>query len=219
MIDFYTAATPNGHKISIALEEMQLPYNLHEIDFNAEDQKKPDYLEFSPNGKIPTIIDRDESDFAVFESGAILIYLAEKTDRFLPSDIKGRSLVMQWLMLQMAGIGPMMGQAFVFLNYFEEKIPGVIHRYKSESTRLLSVLDKRLGETDYLAGDYSIADMATYPWAARHKMIGLDIDNLPHLSRWLKQIGERPAVSAGMAIPPMLSEENRIERARKMLVR
>ncbi|MCP4933677.1 MAG: glutathione S-transferase [bacterium] len=219
MIDFYTAATPNGHKISIALEEMQLPYKLHEIDFNESDQKKPNYVKFSPNGKIPTIIDCDEDNFAVFESGAILIYLAEKTGKFMPTDVKGRSLVMQWLMLQMAGVGPMMGQAFVFLNYFPEKIPAVIDRYKNESTRLLEVLDKRLGESEYLAGDYSIADMATYPWAARFEMLDLDGQDLPNLLRWLDLVGDRPAVDLGMEIPPMISKEKRIERAKKMLVK
>ena len=219
MIDFYTAATPNGHKISIALEEMQLPYNLHEIDFNEGDQKKPDYVKFSPNGKIPTIIDRDEGDFAVFESGAILIYLAEKTGKFMPTDAKGRSLVMQWLMLQMGGVGPMMGQAFVFLNYFPEKIPSVIDRYKNESTRLLGVLDKRLGEAEYLAGDYSIADMATYPWAARFEMLGLDGADMPNLLRWLDLVGDRPAVDIGMELPPMITKEERVERAKKMLVK
>ena len=219
MIDFYTAATPNGHKVSIALEEMQVPYKLIAIDFDKEDQKQPDYLKFSPNGKIPTIIDRDEDDFAVFESGAILIYLAEKTGQFLPSDAKGRSITLQWLMLQMAGVGPMMGQAFVFLNYFPETIPSVIDRYKNESTRLLGVLDKRLAESEYLAGDYSIADMATYPWAARYEMIGLDAEDLPNLSRWLDQISARPAVDLGMSMPPMLTKEERIERAKKMLVK
>jgi GSH-dependent disulfide-bond oxidoreductase len=219
MIDFYTAATPNGHKVSIALEEMQLPYNLIAIDFNEEEQKKPDYLKFSPNGKIPTIIDRDADDFAVFESGAILIYLAEKTGKFMPTDAKGRSLVMQWLMLQMAGVGPMMGQAFVFLNYFEETIPSVIKRYKNESTRLLGVLDKRLGEAEYLAGDYSIADMATYPWVSRFEMIGLDADDFPNLLRWMDLLEERPAIDVGMEIPPMISKEERIERAKKMLVK
>ena len=219
MIDFYTAATPNGHKVSIALEEMQLPYDLHPIDFNEGDQKKPDYLKFSPNGKIPTIIDRGENDFAVFESGAILIYLAEKTGTFMPTDAKGRSLVLQWLMLQMAGVGPMMGQAFVFLNYFDEKIPSVINRYKNESTRLLGVLDKRLGEAEYLAGDYSIADMATYPWAARFEMLDLDAQKFPNLLRWLDLVGERPAVDLGMEIPPMISKEERVERAKNMLVK
>lgn len=219
MIDFYTAATPNGHKVSIALEEMKLPYELHEIDFNEADQKKPDYLKFSPNGKIPTIIDRDEDHFAVFESGAILIYLAEKTGQFMPADPRQRSVVLQWLMLQMAGVGPMMGQAFVFLNYFEETIPSVIERYTNESKRLLGVLDKRLGEAEYLADDYSIADMATFPWASRYEMIGLEADSLPNLSRWIKQLGERPAVQAGLLIPPKLSDEERIERAKKMLVK
>ncbi len=219
MIDFYTAATPNGHKVSIALEEMQLPYTLHEIDFSKDEQKRPRFLNISPNGKIPAIVDRQEGEFAVFESGAILVYLAEKTGQFMPLDAKGRSIVMQWLMLQMAGIGPMMGQAFVFLTYFEEKIPSVISRYKNESRRLLGVLDQRLAESDYLAGDYSIADMATYPWVARHEMIGLDATDLPHLSRWMEQVGQRPAVETGMALPPMMEEEERIRRAKKMLVK
>ncbi len=219
MIDFYTAATPNGHKISIALEEMKLPYELHPIDFNEEEQKAPDFLKFSPNGRIPAIIDRNEGDFAVFESGAILIYLAEKTGQFMPSDAKGRSLVMQWLMLQMAGVGPMMGQAFVFLNYFPEKIPSVIDRYKNESARLLGVLDKRLGEAEYLAGDYSIADMATFPWASRYDMLDLDGAKLPNLLRWIDLIDARPAVETGMELPPMISADERIERAKKMLVK
>ncbi len=219
MIDFYTAATPNGHKIAIALEEMQLPYELHALDFSRSEQKQPDFLKLNPNGKIPAIVDREADNFAVFESGAILVYLAEKTGRFLPEDPKGRSTVLQWLMLQMSGIGPMMGQAVVFLNYFDETLPSVIRRYKNESRRLLEVLDKRLGEAEYLAGDYSIADMATFPWVARHEMIGLSTDDLPNLARWLEQVGARPAVMHGMELPPMLPDEERIKRAREILVR
>ena len=219
MIDFYTAATPNGHKVSIALEEMQLPYELHVLDFSKGEQKQPNYLTINPNGKIPAIVDHDADDFAVFESGAILLYLAEKTGQFMPKDIKGRSLVTQWLMLQMAGIGPMMGQAVVFLNYFDETLPAVIDRYKNESRRLLGVLDTRLGEADYLAGDYSIADMATYPWVMRHEMIGLFTDDLPHLTRWLQQVGERPAVRRGLERPPLMSDKERIARAKQMLTK
>ena len=219
MIDFYTAATPNGHKISIALEEMQLPYELHTLDFGKGEQKQADYLKFSPNGKIPAIIDHDNDNFAVFESGAILVYLAEKTGKFMPSDAKGRSLVLQWLMLQMAGVGPMMGQAVVFLNYFDETLPSVIDRYKNESKRLLGVLDTRLGETEYLAGDYSIADMATYPWVSRHEMIGLFMDDLPNLQNWLDLMDQRPAVTLGVTIPPMPSDAERIARAKQILVK
>ncbi|MCF6199888.1 MAG: glutathione S-transferase N-terminal domain-containing protein [Hyphomicrobiaceae bacterium] len=219
MIDFYTAATPNGHKISIALEEMQLPYEMHALDFGKGEQKQTDYLQFSPNGKIPAIIDRDNDDFAVFESGAILVYLAEKTGKFMPSDTKGRSIVLQWLMLQMAGVGPMMGQAVVFLNYFDETLPAVIDRYKNESKRLLGVLDTRLGEAEYLAGDYSIADMATYPWVSRHEMIGLFTNDLPNLQRWLDLMSKRPAVALGVTIPPMPSDAERIARAKQILVK
>ncbi len=219
MIDFYTAATPNGHKVSIALEEMQLPYTMHALDFGKGEQKQEDYLTFSPNGKIPTIIDHENDGFAVFESGAILIYLAEKTGTFMPTDAKGRSRVLQWLMLQMAGVGPMMGQAVVFLNYFEETLPAVIDRYKNESKRLLGVLDRRLGEAEYLAGDYSIADMATYPWVMRHEMIGLFTDDLPNLQRWLDLVGQRPAVALGVTIPPMPTNAERIARAKQILVK
>ncbi len=204
MIDLYTAGTPNGHKVSICLEEMQLPYELHTMDLRAGETNRDDYLQFSPNGKIPTIIDRQANDFAVFESGAILNYLAEKTGLFMPTNPRGRSLVMQWLMLQMAGIGPMMGQAFIFLNFFEEKIPSVINRYQQESNRLMGVLDKRLGESEYLAGEYSIADMATYPWAARLEMVGLNIDPFPNLDRWLQVIGKRPGVCLGINNPPIM---------------
>jgi len=219
MIDFYTAATPNGHKISIALEEMQLPYKMHTLDFGKGEQKQADYLKFSPNGKIPTIIDRENDNFAVFESGAILIYLAEKTGKFMPAGTKGRSEVLQWLMLQMAGVGPMMGQAVVFLNYFDESLPAVIERYKNESRRLLGVLDARLGAAEYLAGDYSIADMATYPWVMRHEMIGLFTDDLPNLQRWLDLVGQRPAVALGVTIPPMPTDAERIARAKQILVK
>jgi GST-like protein len=198
---------------------MQLPYDLHEINFSNDDQHSPEYLKINPNGKIPAIVDRDADNFAVFESGAILIYLAERSSKFLPSDAKQRSVVLQWLMLQMSGVGPMMGQAAVFLNYFDEKIPAAIDRYRHESRRLFEVLNTRLGEAEYLGGDYSIADMATYPWVSRYEMINLNTDDLPHLQRWLKLVGERPAVVRGMTIPPRLSDEERKRRARTMLVK
>ena len=160
MIDLYTAATPNGYKVSVALEELGLPYELHTLDLAAQEQKQPWFLAINPNGRIPAIIDHDENDFAVFESGAILVYLAEKTGRLMPHDPKGRSRVMQWLMFQMGGIGPMMGQANVFYRYLPEKIPLAIHRYQNESKRLFRVLDTHLAEHEWLAGDYSIADIA-----------------------------------------------------------
>lgn len=166
MIDLYTAATPNGHKVSIALEEMGLPYRVHALSFDKKEQKAPEFLRINPNGRIPAIVDRDNDDFAVFESGAILIYLAEKTGQLMPTDVKGRSRVIQWLMFQMGGVGPMQGQANVFFRYFPEKLQGAIDRYQHETRRLYEVLDGRLGEAEYLAGDYSIADIATYPCAS-----------------------------------------------------
>ena len=163
MIDLYTADTPNGFKVSIALEELGLPYEVHALSFANREQKAPEYLKINPNGRIPAIVDRDNDNFAVFESGAILIYLAEKTGRLMPSDFKGRSTVIQWLMFQMGGVGPMQGQANVFHRYFPEKIPAAIERYQHETRRLYDVLDGRLAQVEYLAGDYSIADIATFP--------------------------------------------------------
>ena len=202
MIDLYSAATPNGHKISIALEELGRPYTLHALALDLIVQKEPWVLAINPNGRIPAIIDREAGDFAVFESGAILVYLAEKTGRLMPSDPKGRSLVMQWLMFQMGGIGPMMGQANVFYRYFPEKIQPAIDRYQGESRRLFTVLDTRLKDHDYLAGDYSIADIANWTWVRIHKWSGVSVEGLPHLQRWLAAIGERPAVQKGLSMPP-----------------
>ncbi|HQC81690.1 MAG TPA: glutathione S-transferase N-terminal domain-containing protein, partial [Accumulibacter sp.] len=162
MIDFYTAATPNGHKISIALEELALPYTVHPLNLSTGEQKQAGFLAINPNGRIPAIVDRAAGDFAVFESGAILLYLAEKTGRLLPADSKRRSQAVQWLMFQMGGIGPMMGQANVFLRYFPEKIQPAIDRYQGECRRLFRVLDGHLQQHDYLADDYSIADIANW---------------------------------------------------------
>jgi GSH-dependent disulfide-bond oxidoreductase len=210
MIDLYTAATPNGHKVSIALEEMGLPYRLHALSLGDGDQKQPWFLAINPNGRIPAIVDRDADDFAVFESGAILIYLAEKTGKFLGSDARSRSRALQWLMFQMGGVGPMMGQANVFYRYAPEKIPYAIGRYQRESRRLFEVLDRRLGEAEYLAGDYSIADMATWPWVRVYEWAGLSVDGLPHLQRWLAAVGERPAVIKGKDLPrPAVTPEDR----------
>ena len=202
MIDLYSAATPNGHKISIALEEMALPYELHVLDLQKGVQKEPWFLALNPNGRIPAIVDRAEDNFAVFESGAILVYLAEKCGQLMPSDVKGRSQVMQWLMFQMGGIGPMMGQANVFYRYFPEKIQPAIDRYQGESRRLFMVLDARLREHEYLAGDYSIADIANWTWVRIHKWSGVSVDGLPHLQRWLDAIRARPAVARGLQMPP-----------------
>lgn len=203
MIDLYTAATPNGHKISIALEELALPYTLKVLDLAQAEQKTPAFLALNPNGRIPVIVDHDAAGFVVFESGAILIYLAEKTGQLMPSDAKGRSRVLQWLMFQMGGVGPMMGQANVFFRYFPEKIQPAIDRYQGECARLFRVLDAHLQQQPYLAGDdYSIADIANWAWVRTHRWSGVPVDGLPHLQRWLDAIRARPAVQAGIRQPP-----------------
>ena len=202
MIDLYTAATPNGHKVSIALEELGLPYTLKVLDLSKNEQKQPDFLAINPNGRIPAIVDRSEGDFAVFESGACLIYLAEKTGQLMPADFKGRSQVLQWLMFQMGGVGPMMGQANVFYRYFPEKIQPAIDRYQGETKRLLRVLDVHLQNYEYLAGDYSIADIANWAWVRTHRWSGVEIDDLPNLERWVEAIRARPAVQRGIHAPP-----------------
>jgi GST-like protein len=223
MIDLYTAATPNGWKISIALEEMGLAYTVHPLSLSQQEQKAEWYLKINPNGRIPAIVDRGNSDFAVFESGAILIYLAEKTGRLMPKDAKGRSLVIQWLMFQMAGIGPMMGQANVFLRYAPEKIPYAIDRYQREVRRLFEVLERQLDEHEYVAGDeYSIADIAHWSWISGHEWSGVNLDGLPHLASWMNAVGGRPAVKRGRAVPPPgdIGEKDTttVDTARKILV-
>lgn len=218
MIELYTAATPNGKKISIALEEMELEYKVITLDLGKLDQKQEWHVKLNPNGRIPTIVDKDNDDFAVFESGAILIYLGEKTGKFLPADQKGRSRVIQWLMFQMAHIGPMQGQANVFYRYAPEKIPYAIERYSKECRRLFEVLDRRLGESEYLAGDYSIADMATWPWVRGYEWGGLSIDGLSNLDRWLQVVGERPAVQRGMDVPEPFKMEERTQEDEKKAV-
>ncbi|HET9113066.1 MAG TPA: glutathione S-transferase N-terminal domain-containing protein [Burkholderiales bacterium] len=201
MIELFTAATPNGHKVSIALEELELAYELHVLDLSRLEQKRPEFLAINPNGRIPAIIDRDADDFPVFESGAILVYLAEKTGKLMPDDAKGRSRVMQWLMFQMGGIGPMMGQANVFYRYFPEKIQPAIDRYQGECARLFRVLDGHLQDHEYLAGDYSIADIANWAWVRTHRWSGVPVAGLPHLQRWLAAIHARPAVQRGILMP------------------
>ena len=201
MIDLYTAPTPNGWKASVTLEELELPYETHFVNLSNNEQRQEWYLKLNPNGRIPTIVDRDNGDFTVFESCAILIYLAEKTGRLMPSDPKGRSRVIQWLMFQMGGIGPMMGQANVFFRYFPEKIQAAIDRYQNESRRLFEVLDRRLGESAWLADDYSIADIANWCWVRTYRWSGVSIDGLVHLRRWLDAMKERPACRRGVEVP------------------
>ena len=217
MIELYTAATPNGHKISIALEELGLPYEVHALSFDRQEQKAPEFLRINPNGRIPAIVD---DGFAVFESGAILLYLAEKTGQLLPSDPKGRSLAIQWLMFQMGGVGPMQGQANVFFRYFPEKLQGAIDRYQHETRRLYEVLDRRLSEAEYLAGDYGIADIATFPWVRIHDWAGVAIDGLEHLQRWMDAIAARPAVQRGLRVPVRAQDDAKlVKTAQGMLTR
>lgn len=218
MIDLYTAATPNGQKASIALEELRLPYEVHALSFAQQEQKAPAYLKINPNGRIPAIVDRDNDDFAVFESGAILLYLAEKTGQLLPTDAKGRSQVIQWLMFQMGGVGPMQGQANVFFRYYPEKLQGPIDRYQNETRRLYEVLNTRLGAVEYLAGDYSIADIATFPWVNVHDWAGVSVDGLEHLQRWMAAVGARPAVQRGLLIPAREADAAQLVKAAQAML-
>ena len=206
MIELYTAPTPNGYKASIALEEMEIPYRVHTVDLREGDQKKPEFLRICPNGRIPAIVDTEEDDFAVFESGALMIYLAEKSGKFLPTDVRGRSRVIQWLMFQMGGVGPMMGQANVFFRYFPEKIQPAIDRYQAEGRRLFEVLDKRLADSEFLAGDYSIADMANWAWVRTHGWSGINIEGLDNLSRWMGAVASRPGAQRGVKVPVDIAE-------------
>jgi GSH-dependent disulfide-bond oxidoreductase len=219
MIDLYTSPTPNGYKVSITLEELAIPYTVHPIDLSSGAQKEPWFLAINPNGRIPAMIDRANGDFAVFESGAMMLYLAERAGRLIPADEKGRSRVVQWLMFQMGGLGPMMGQANVFARYFPEVIPPAIERYRRESRRLLEVLDGRLADNEWLAGDYSIADIANFAWARIHEWPGVSIEGLGNLQRWLDAIAARPAVQRGLQAPPRpeVDQAVQIEKARTML--
>jgi GST-like protein len=218
MIELYTSPTPNGYKVSIMLEELGLDYTVHGIDLAKQEQKTPEFLAMNPNGRIPVIVDHDNADFVVFESGAILIYLAEKTGRLLPIEEKARSRVIQWLMFQMGGIGPMMGQANVFYRYFEEEIPAAIHRYQHEGLRLLTVLDRQLAGREYLCGDYSIADIATWPWASTHGWSGIDIEGLANLQTWLERMAERPAVAKGRNMPARPSKTETTKAGQSIIV-
>ena len=224
MLELYTAPTPNGWKASVALEELELEYSVRSINLAEGEQKEPGYLALCPNGRIPTLVD---AGFPIFESGAILLYLAEKTGRLMPRDPKGRSQVIQWLMFQMGGVGPMMGQANVFFRALEEKIPPAISRYQNESRRLFEVLDRQLDGGEWLAGDYSIADIANWCWVRLYAWSGVSIDGLENLQRWIAAMEARPACQRGIAVPEPLVlptdeegiEELSAEISRKILQR
>ena len=204
-IDLYTWGTPNGRKVSVVLEECGLAYTVHKIDISKNDQFKPEFVAINPNSKIPAIVDSDGPDgkpISVFESGAILIYLAEKTGKFLPKDARGRTETLQWLMFQMGGVGPMFGQAHHFMKFAPVKIEYGIERYGKETKRLYGVMDDRLAKVPHLAGaDYSIADMATYPWVARHEYHQVDLTAFANVKRWFDRLSNRAAVKKGMAVP------------------
>jgi GSH-dependent disulfide-bond oxidoreductase len=204
MIEVYSWATPNGHKVHIMLEECGLPYRLHAIDIGAGEQFAPEFLAISPNNKIPAIVDTEGPDGApisLFESGAILLYLAAKTGRLLPADVRGKYEVLEWLMFQMAGVGPLLGQAHHFRIYAPQKIPYAIERYSNEARRLYAVMNKRLANSRYLGGaDYSIADIAVFPWLRSWKNQGIDWNDHPHLKGWFDEIGARPAVQRGVSV-------------------
>ncbi len=217
MIDFYTAATPNGQKISILLEEMAIPYSLKTVDFREQQQKTAEFLRLNPNGRIPVIVDRSNDDFVVFESGAIMIYLAEKHQQFYGNNEKEKYQILQWLMFQMAGIGPMMGQANVFFRYFPEKIEAAIERYQNEVKRLFTVLDGHLEDKQYLVADYSIADIANWAWVRTHEWSGVEIEDLPNLKRWLNEIATRPAVEKGINIPPRGTAEQIVKSGQSII--
>ncbi|MFL4988596.1 MAG: glutathione S-transferase family protein [Microvirga sp.] len=204
MIELHTWSTPNGRKVSIMLEELGLPYSVHPVNIGKDEQFRPEFLAISPNNKIPAIVDPDGPGgkrFALFESGAILIYLGEKTQQLIPKDPATRYVALQWLMFQMGGLGPMLGQTHHFLRAAPEPVPYAIKRYKDETRRLYGVLDKRLAEAEHLAGEYSIADVASYPWVARHEWHQIELGDFPNVKRWYDAIGARPAVQRGMKVP------------------
>jgi len=200
MIKLYTAPTPNGHKISCLLEALQMDYEAILVNLSEGEQFKPDFLKISPNGRIPAIVDT-ENDLSIFESGAIMIYLADKAGKLIPQDTAKRYKVMEWLMFQMGGIGPMMGQANVFYRYFPEKLQPAIDRYQNEGRRLFEVLDKQLKDNEWLAGDYSIADIANWCWVRTHKWSGISTDGLENLERWKNAMYEQPGMQAGIKVP------------------
>lgn len=199
MIDLYTYTTPNGRKPAILLEEIGLPYEVHKIDLGKREQFSPEYVAINPNSKIPAIRDR-AANITVFESGAILMYLAEKTGKLMPTDLHQRYQTIEWVMFQMANVGPMFGQLGHFRRYASEQIPYAIDRYERETLRLLGVLDQQLAKQEFIAGDYSIADIATYPWVVVDEYLGVTLEQYPHLQRWVNAMQERPAVQRGMAV-------------------
>jgi GSH-dependent disulfide-bond oxidoreductase len=205
MIDLYTWTTPNGRKVSIMLEELGLPYRVHPVNIGKDDQFRPEFMKISPNSKIPAIVDPDGPDgqpMAMMESGAILIYLADKTGKLLAKSGRARYTALQWLMFQMGGVGPMFGQAHHFLRAAKEPVPYAIERFKKETRRLYGVLNDCLKDRDYLADAYSIADIATYPWVSRHEWHKVELNDFPHVKRWFESISARPAVQKGMNVPP-----------------
>jgi GST-like protein len=221
MIDLYSWATPNGHKIHIMLEECGLPYTVHAVDIGAGDQFKPDFLAISPNNKIPALTDSDGPDgrpISLFESGAILVYLAGKTGKFMPQSVRGRYEMLEWLMFQMGGVGPMLGQAHHFRIYAPEKIEYAVNRYTNEARRLYGVMDKRLGHHRFLAGDeYTIADIATWPWTRSYKNQGIDLDDFPNVKRWFDTIDARAAVQRGVQVLANARKPLQDDKARDVL--
>ncbi len=219
MIDLYTWPTPNGRKISVMLEEIGMDYNVIPVNIGQLEQKTPEFLAMNANGRIPVIVDRGNKDFVVFESGAILIYLANRSGQLLPTEEKARSRVIQWLMFQMGNLGPMMGQANVFYRYFPEKIQPAIDRYQHEGRRLMEVLNSQLTEREYLCDAYSIADIANWCWARSYKWSGIDISGLDHLRAWIDRLYERPAVLRGKDVPEPPAEANLKDTGQKIIVR
>ena len=218
MIELYTSPTPNGYKTSVALEELEIPYNVHFVNLMSGDQKKPEFLKLNPNGRIPVIVDTDNDNFAIMESGAQLIYLAEKAGKLLPTEEKARSKVIQWLMFQMGGIGPMMGQANVFFRYWPgDPMQPAIDRYQNEGRRLFEVLESRLKDNEYLADDFSIADIANWCWVRTHRWSGIKTDGLDGLQRWMKMMEERPACKRGVAVPVDILELMKNKKSEKEL--
>ena len=216
MINLYTSPTPNGHKISCTLEALEIPYKTHAINLMDGEQLSKKFLKISPNGRIPAIVD-SENNLSIFESGAILIYLADKKGELIPTSTKERSNVIQWLMFQMSGIGPMMGQANVFFRYMPEKIPTAIDRYQNECRRLFKVLDKQLSKQDWIAGDYSIADIANWCWVRTYKWSGVNVEGLDNLMSWSKRMYEQPGMLKGIEVPFKVENLLKKENAEKFI--